>query len=511
MAEREIELKIVLDGAAERGLRERVVARGAEGGRTQALRSVYYDTAAQDLRRAGIALRLRKVGRVWVQTVKARAALSGGLSTALEAEAPAPGGRLDLERIPDAGLRDEVVRAVGGAALAPLFETEMKRTTWRLGDVELALDVGEIRAGERARPFREAELELVAGGVAALYDLAEALFPEGGLRLSTLSKAARGHLLAETGEIAPPSGPQRAGDVPLERGQTAETAARDVLRDCAAQIGANAVAVLEGEDPEGPHQLRVGLRRLRSALQVFRPAIGGAAADAIAAEARWLGQEVGRLRDLDVVLGEILAPEAALCPEEPGFARLAEAVAARREAVRETLREELRGARAQAFQWRLARFVETRGWLAPDDYAQTARLAQHVGLAAGPALDKRWAAVTKRAKGLAGLDVPARHELRKELKKLRYAAEFLAPLYPPKRVAKFLKATKALQEVFGNLNDLAAAEHLLTGATAPAAEDPAAARAVGRVLGRRAVAAERDWERAVGLWSALGKAEPFWC
>ena len=75
---------------------------------------------------------------------------------------------------------------------------------------------------------------------------------------------------------------------------------------------------------------------------------------------------------------------------------------------------------------------------------------------------------TKRARGIRKLDAEALHELRKELKKLRYAADMLASIYPRKRVSAYLKALKALQDGFGSLNDAAMAEDTLTGAGAPA-------------------------------------------
>ena len=127
----------------------------------------------------------------------------------------------------------------------------------------------------------------------------------------------------------------------------------------------------------------------------------------------------------------------------------------RRRILRERLRKLLAEARVQAFLIDLARFVETRGWLVPQDFGQTERLAAPVVELAGKALNKRWKKVGKRARGLATLDAEQRHELRKELKTLRYAVEFFSSLYPAKHVDPFLKRLKKLQTVFGDLNDAA--------------------------------------------------------
>ena len=114
---RETELKIVLDEVLERRLTAGLARSGLKQGtpQTASLRSVYYDTHDHKLREAGIALRLRKKGRVWVQTVKAGKTITSGLSSATESECPAPGGRLDLSRIPDEKIRQQIMDSVKGA------------------------------------------------------------------------------------------------------------------------------------------------------------------------------------------------------------------------------------------------------------------------------------------------------------------------------------------------------------------------------------------------------------
>ena len=106
------------------------------------------------------------------------------------------------------------------------------------------------------------------------------------------------------------------------------------------------------------------------------------------------------------------------------------------------------------------------------------------------------------------MTVEQRHELRKELKKLRYAVEFFAPLYPAKRVDPFLKHLKKLQTVFGDLNDAATVRAMLTGADTPASDDPTAQRAVGWVIGASQARAEFTWAGAKALWKNLEKPAP---
>ena len=167
-------------------------------------------------------------------------------------------------------------------------------------------------------------------------------------------------------------------------------------------------------------------------------------------------------------------------------------------------------ARVQAFLIGLARFVETRGWLVPQDFGQTERLAAPVTELARKALGKRWKKVGKRARGLRSLTVEQRHELRKELKKLRYAVEFFGPLYAAKLADPFLKRLKKLQTVFGDLNDAATVRAMLSGADAPGADDPGMQRAIGWVIGASQARADIGWIGAKALWRTLEKTRPFW-
>jgi inorganic triphosphatase YgiF len=172
----ETELKIALDAAAEAKLRRHPALAGLRAAprRTETLVSVYFDTADHALATARIALRLRKVGRRWVQTVKRGSGGSiAGLFSNVEVERPAPGGRLALNGPDPEGVFAAVAAASDGAPLAPVFETRVRRTVERLkapggGEVELAIDKGEIVAGEARAPIREAELELTDGGAGAL-------------------------------------------------------------------------------------------------------------------------------------------------------------------------------------------------------------------------------------------------------------------------------------------------------------------------------------------------------
>jgi len=513
---KERELKILLDGPGLERLRRSPALRTlGHGGITARLHTQYFDTAGKDLAKAGIALRLRHEGATWTQTVKRKRRHLGGLSEADEISVPRAHGTLDIAALANPELEADIAKAADGQPLEPVTETEIERTAIHLalpgiGEAELALDAGEIRAGTRAATIHEVEIEHRSGSLRVLYEIAKRLLPDGGLRLSRLNKAERARLLRETGAIEARPEPRQAAPVALTPGQTAESAARDTFAECFDQITANAAFILDHDDAEGPHQLRVGLRRLRSAALVYRDAVACEALDRLTAEAKWLAGEASAMRDLDVAAEDVLADAADAHLPEPGFAALEAELARRRVDMREALRRTLRSPRTHAFLFDLGAFFSARGWMDASDWSQTARLAEPVGHVAVRALDRRLAKAAKQASGISKLTIDERHELRKSLKKLRYAVEFFQTLYPESEVKPFLKRLKGLQDILGDLNDAAMAESLFLDPHGPASRSLPIARAAGRVIGIRTERARVSWARAKESWSALKETKPFW-
>jgi CHAD domain-containing protein len=154
--------------------------------------------------------------------------------------------------------------------------------------------------------------------------------------------------------------------------------------------------------------------------------------------------------------------------------------------------------------------VEARGWLEPSDYSQTARLATPVGDLAPELMRRRAKKVSRKARRLRHLDANALHELRKELKKLRYAAEILDPIYKERKVTSYIRSLKRLQDTFGSLNDATMVRLFLTGPEAPGRDDPDIQRAVGWVLGRLALRADTDRPRLYDRYDRFAETDPFW-
>ncbi len=223
-----------------------------------------------------------------------------------------------------------------------------------------------------------------------------------------------------------------------------------------------------------------------------------------------MGQDVGRLRDVDVLIDEVVTPTAALGLDAAARGALVAALEARRDAVRAEVRAALAGPEHTAFLFDLLEFIETRGWLAPSDYSQTGRLAAPLADVAPEMLARRHRKALRRGRDIETLDDAALHELRKELKKLRYTVETLEPVCGGKKAAAYLKALKAMQDTFGSLNDAAMAAEALTGPAAPARADPDAQRGAGWVLGALAVRVAADRPALFVAWKDFARARPFW-
>ncbi|MDN3721079.1 CHAD domain-containing protein [Roseibium salinum] len=299
----------------------------------------------------------------------------------------------------------------------------MKRTTRQLtrhsdgARIELAFDTGTILAGNGSQPLSELEMELKSGPSLALFEAAKAALKDAPFRFSPFSKAERGYRFAEGRELQEDA-PCFAGSLTLATGISVEIAFRDVLRSCLAQISENRLAVLAGDHPQGPHQLRVGLRRLRSAFRLFKPVLNPATMAPLDRVARAIAAEAGALRDLDVLIDEIVTPLAEKAPESISFQALLEHLSASRgDEAREALRGHLRSAEVSGFLLDLAAYTECRGWLDPQNLDQSALLAQPIETYAGRAMAKQWKKVLKYGKRLEDLSIPERHEMRKALKK----------------------------------------------------------------------------------------------
>ncbi len=159
------------------------------------LDNIYFDTPEFDLNNSKVALRIRKKGDRYIQTLKTRGVSVNGLSRRGEWELN--GEALDLAPLSE--VWPENLKSIDTARLEPVFRTDFQRTQvnleWQGAQIELALDCGKIKSGDREETISELELELKQGPEEALQDLARVLGELADLKPGDISKAERGYQL----------------------------------------------------------------------------------------------------------------------------------------------------------------------------------------------------------------------------------------------------------------------------------------------------------------------------
>lgn len=549
----EQELKLHVPAATRQAVLKEVKQREATRIR---LHAMYFDTPERELARARIAIRLRQEGKDWVQTLK-----MPGINaiTRIELNHPRPGPVLDLSVY--AGTEVEAALSAIKGELGLRYETDvlrlLRKVRTRYGTVELAYDTGILRAGALELPISELEFELVSGRPAAIFAVARGWQQRHSLVLDPRSKSERGDALAQLAQrlaeedakagddlearraqaIAQFWAPRGAASVKLREDMTAPQALGRIAAECLDQIARNA-AVLAEVDTEGVyragnsehvHQLRVGVRRLRSAWKLFEGWVAPLP-DALLQGVRTHFAAFGANRDQDV-LNETVAP---------ALLRAGMPVIPMEAAPPEQDAQTIAGGKAfQAWLLDLLEWSLDVPPALPSDGAQSIANGTPSDTAPEPAIRlegglsvssvkptiipmlapepdphrlrkqlsrrlHRWhSKVADQGTQFATLDIPTRHELRKRGKRLRYSLAFAESLLPTAKLRGYRKLLSKVQDVLGEINDLAVAKDYYESCTAT---HPQAWFALGWISARLEELAV-DAQKA---FDALAQSKPFW-
>jgi triphosphatase len=463
----EIELKLLIRPQDAASLRELPLLHQYAAGAAHELHmsDTYFDTARHQLKDAGAGLRVRRIGDKFVQTLKAGGDANAGLHRRYEWESTVASDRPDL-----AALRAMVDRKAPWSkllrapsiesSLAPIFQSQVTRTLWDLrlpdGDrVEFALDIGKLECGDEAVPVSEIELELKSGNAIHLFDFALALHERIPMQIGTMSKAERGYSLCRPRpRAATPNLP-----VQLAKRSNVEQAFKAIAANCLAQIQANAGGVAHEYDSESLHQMRVGLRRLRSALDVFKDVVQ-LPAD-IQQDIDWLSHELGNARDWDVLAGSTLP---LLSKDMAATGPLLQVTHAALDSGRDAhvaAAAAINAPRYTRLMLSLGRWMFGNGWRVPGKGKGKSRLDAPAPAFASKVLRRAHKRMKKRGRAMDPTIPETLHRARIAAKRARYATEFFASLYRGKQVRPFLKALGALQDELGKVNDAATAGRLL--------------------------------------------------
>ncbi|MFP5328519.1 MAG: CHAD domain-containing protein [Alphaproteobacteria bacterium] len=438
---REVELKLELPSARADRIRKHPLLRGLRC-RKRKMEARYFDTPSFDLSRSGFSLRVRSDGDRFVQTMKQTAGMAG-IFDRNEWESNVDGFWPNFESLQHTPLRHRRkllrhVELVGRSAI--------ERTSWNLERdrcaVEVALDLGRIEAGRRHESIAELELELKDGDTAFLFELAEQLAECVPLRIGVLSKAQRVEILARA------KGGQaiKAGKIVLDPESNVARAFSLIAHSCVLHFRLNEELIVERCDAAALHQGRVSMRRLRAALSVFGKAIADSRLPDLKRELRWFTSSLSDGRDIDVFLKRYNDRLSRSDRRKLLSARVAAYAAAHRS---------IDSDRFRTFVLSFLKWVETGSW------RRSRKARSAVKPFAARRLERQWRKVQAGGLALTSLDEEQQHRFRIEVKKMRYATEFLSSLFDPGKVQTFVKTLEAMQECLGDLNDLVTARQLI--------------------------------------------------
>lgn len=293
---------------------------------------------------------------------------------------------------------------------------------------------------------------------------------------------------------------------------TAEEALAEIVLGCVDHLRSNEACVLARAHVEGVHQIRVASRRLRSCLSLFRDLIPNQQRKYLNREFRWLIGEFGPARDWDVFVGEVLAPVIKDLPDEPGMRVLRERAEQHCDAGYERAQKALRSRRYVGMMMLVRAWAEGRSWHDGNTEEASEKLRGPAIDVARDLLEQHYQAVVGTGQDFDSLNAEQRHNLRIEIKKMRYATEFFRSLYPKQKSAAFVAALKALQDDLGANNDIAVARELLAGLTKneKGKRRAQAAYATGLVLGWHNHVSNSREQNLAKIWNGLVNDKPFW-
>ena len=473
----------------------------AMGAVLESNRTTYYDTAAHDLWQSGFECRIRQNERGAKQTVKSRAGTNAFSRTEIEAVLKLP--VLDAAHL-KAALPKPLWKSVVSESLTGIFTTEVTRRRIEIesgdGVVEAALDDGRIQGDGRCSAFQEVEFELVRGSFGDLLAAVEEFIAEVPCGLQLAGKAERGYEL--TGVAAKSYTLADRPSVP--RAEKLPVAIATVFSNALSHVMANQPGVVAG-DVEAIHQMRVGLRRLRSAVSSFRPVLDLTAAKTSLEDATALFSMLGHIRDDDVFLETTLpmVPDTAFVDDQREA--LIKAFQKHREATHASIREHLTAPSFVRWILSLQNWIDSGEWMLEQRPLDRLLINRPVGdFAANRTrrLEKRLMRAGEKAMQGRADDW---HDVRKRLKKVRYSNEYL--IDAAERDQQQRKAARhsirKLQNALGRFNDIAMVPAIVERVLRETRSSATVAAAANRCIGWAAAMVEFRIQELEETWTAF--------
>jgi len=421
---------------------------------TRRLYNIYFDTPKLELNQSGMALRLRRSGKQWLQTMKGGGSVQGGLHQRNEWEMPVSGPALDFS-LPQVEEWKDMLPKHLRKKLQPVFVTDFSRNSrimeWQGAQIELCMDQGEVSTEKTSTPICELELELISGQPQQLFELALAILDIVPFELESISKAEQGfRLMAGYAEQ-----PLKAMPVHLDKHDELGKALQTMIWSVLQQVQGNVRGVMGSRNTEYLHQLRVALRRLRVLLRMVESVCADEELAAFRKEVAALCITLGRIREWDVFIAQTVQPLCARMPQDVGLQALLAASEQQRAASYSMLRNDVQVRDMQRLLLRFAHWMYGPYW---QQHEWSGLYTRDFSAAYLTELARQF---EQAGEHLESFETAKLHAMRIQAKKLRYCAEFFASLYGKHKSEQYLAALSAVQEELGKINDDAVANRLL--------------------------------------------------
>lgn len=412
------------------------------------IHQTHFDTSDQALARSGLSVNETRILRKTMLTVQRT-----GNDAHLWTGSTTPGAFDFATLIDDPETAERLTQFAGN--LIPIYTIEARQREWsiqiRSAQVDVILEEGTLSAGEdsaqRTKHFCEIELRLYNGQLAALYGLGRLLSRQVRLHPVADNLAQQAHSLS----FAKSPGPAKAKRVKIDAKECVIGVFKQIAWLCLRQLQENEEGVFTPSNVEFIHQARVALRRLRTALRLFEAELPPGFSDKWGQAWRDVGEQLGNARNWDVFYSETLPAMAGDLGNHAEFIQLKEFALIERKKAHTETQQWLRGRR---YSLTMVAFCEALLML-PD------RKTDRIDAFADKAIKKRYKRFCRGARIAHTLNGEQRHEVRIDLKKLRYTLDFFESLYPQKQLHPFLSALAETQELLGHMNDLVSGEALL--------------------------------------------------
>jgi triphosphatase len=424
--------------------------------------STYYDTTAGRLKREGLALRVQEQDGQRTRIVMMAGVKGRPPFAHQEWEDVIDGGRQDLRalngraRLPEVFSDPELNARFATAVQSTLFMLEPDGSTQIAG----TLEAGEIRIAEttRTEPICEVELRLKRGDPSAVYETGLRLLEITPLRIAARSNVECGYCLLENTTAKPQA--EYSQPFGLKPGTTVEECLQKIGLGCLTLFLRNEPAAL-ADVPDGVHQMRVAVRRLRSFIATMRQMLPSQQREWVGHELRWMANILGPARNWDVFSSSLLAPVLRAMPSERDLDKLCRICEHERQSAHNRANDAIRSRQYTTALLKLSQWFASCSWRNQPVSQQSALLMAAIEDMAPNLIERRYKKAAKAADRFDQLTLQQRHEFRISIKKLRYTVEFFRDLFDNNQVSAFLERVRPVQDDVGYANDVRVAHELL--------------------------------------------------